>query len=86
MAPVRVVGTKEQIAMPAAAVMLCKYCDGLTLDKLFDLAKFHEADDEYIFEDFPKEASLSSGHHSSFTSDAFFSVTAEGLPMPFAKN
>jgi hypothetical protein len=66
-------GTKEQIAIPAAAVMLCKYCDGLTLDKLLDLAKFHEADDEYIFEDFPKGASLSSGDHPSFTSGAFLS-------------
>lgn len=48
--------------------MLCQYCEGLTLDKLLVLAKDHEAEEYYIYEDFPSNASCSYSHHPSFKS------------------
>jgi hypothetical protein len=51
-----------------ATVMLCQYCEGLTLDKLLVLAKKNEAELFYECEYFPRNASCSYSHHPSFKS------------------
>jgi hypothetical protein len=46
--------------------MLCQHCRGVTLQKLLDLEARQRNDEDYIFEDVPKEFSLP--HQPSFAS------------------